>query len=265
MSYPRHPSHLRGDDASAAKPTTTWTVRRKPSVPQPSLPTRRYEVTWIDDRGVIQGFTRAAPAVAIFEEAFGAFARGTLIATACGPVAVEDLHPGMMIETTDGDHKPLRWIGAMTLIPNAQRADGEREVLFRVSADAFGFGRPALDLMMGPHARYLMRSDSLRSYLGAQQALAPVAGVADGMSVIEVTPMSPVPCFHIALDQHQLIRANGITVESYHPGANTASRLMGDLRAQFLGLFPHIHEMADFGTMCQPRLSVGDLAQMNAA
>jgi len=267
MSLPHRPATRpeSGADTGAPSASTTWTVRRRPAVPRPSVPTRRYEVAWLTADGEVDTFTRVAPALAVFEEAFSAFARGTLIATSRGPVAVEDLWPGDMIETIEGEHLPLRWKGALTLLPGIVKPDGAEERLFRLPSDSFGLGRPAPDLLLGPNARYLMRSDQLKSYLGAPQALTPIACMADGMNVLEVTPISPVPCYHIALDGHRVIRANGVEVESFHPGANSTSRLMGDLRGQFLGLFPHIAEMADFGPMCHPRLTAGDLEQMNAA
>lgn len=268
MTYPHRPvPHPGTRPAQSTTPSTTWTVRRKPisAVPTPNHAMRRYEISYLADNGDEMDFSRSAPALPIFEETCGAFARGTLIPTALGPVAIEDLRPGMMIETLDGMHVPLRWIGAMTINPGAARNGAPAEHLLRIAADTFGLGRPAPDLILGAHARHLLRADSLKNFLGVGEALSPVSCLVDGMNVIEVTPISRVQTYHIALDRHALIRANGVEVETYHPGANTATKLMGDLRAQFLDMFPHIHEMADFGSMCYPRLSSGDLDHLNAA
>lgn len=264
MTYPHRPAQpARSPVTSPA--ASTWTVRRKPLAQPQSYPRRRYEISWLDRSGQMQDMVCSAPAIPVFEEAFGAFARGTLIPTSVGHIAVEDLCPGMMIETLDGDHVPLRWIGSMTVVPESMRMSGASEKLYRLTSDSFGVGHSAPDLLLGPHARYLMRNDMLKSYLGTGEALAPVSSLTDGMNVIEVSPISPVRCFHLALDRHAMIRANDVELETYHPGANTAARLPGELRAQFLALFPYIREMAEFGPMCHSRLSLGDLDHLNAA
>jgi len=80
--------------------------------------TRRYEIVALTAAGRPREFTAVAPASPAFEAAFGAYARGTLIATPEGPVAVEDIAPGDMVETADEGAKPLLWKGAMTIFPD---------------------------------------------------------------------------------------------------------------------------------------------------
>lgn len=233
-----------------------WTARRdrRPAVQPKFVPyTRRYEISWLDDDGMIEDFVRVAPAIPQIEAGFSAFTHGALIATDEGPVAVEDLLPGVMIQTADGGSAPLRWIGSMTIIPGGPDRGGGPDRLYRLIADSFGLGRPASDVLLGPGARLLDRSPELRARLGADAALAPVASLADGNAVVEITPVAPVRVYHLGFDAHHVITANGVEVESYHPGSSGVHELPDDMRAQFMLLFPHKQSLHDFGRMLWPR------------
>lgn len=244
---------------------TAWTVRRNHVAPRPSVASRKYDILWSAPNGDIMDKTITAPALPVFETAFSALARGALVPTLNGPIAIEDLLPGDQIETCEGDHLAIMWIGSMALDRDGSRSENASpEKLYRISADTFGFERPTLDLMLGAGARYLHRSDAIKSYLGTAHALAPVSAMVDGVSVTEVTPISTVRSYHICLTQHRLIRVNGIELETYHPGTTAGGQLQGSLRNQFIEMFPHLSNLGDFGAMAYPRLSPTDLMMLEA-
>jgi hypothetical protein len=249
--------------ATVVRRNKPWTIRGGAQPAQAPTPrsrglTRRYEVTWVDDDGAIENFTRVAPAIPIFEQAFSAFAHGAVIATEDGPVAVEDLVPGMMIETAAGTAERLRWVGAMTLIPGAPVSDDQPQCLYRVTADALGLGRPSTDVTFGPSARLVNRDPAIRNALGSEAALAPVSTFEDGVSVVALTPASPVRVYHLAFDGHQIIHAGGMEVESYHPGPDAHYSMSQELRAVFLSLFPHMETLQGFGRVLWPRFETNN-------
>lgn len=235
------------------KPWTVLTATRPGLRPQEVKLTRRYEISWIDDDGTLDSFVRIAPALPIFETAFSAFAHGATVATTEGPVPVEDLEPGMGVETATGEVAPLRWIGAITLVPGAPSAADTPPRLYRVTADTFGLGRPAGDVTFGPAARFLDRTPAIRNALGCEAALAPVSTFADGVGVVEIAPVSPVRVYHLAFDDHHVIRVGGIEAESYHPGADCHYSMSRELRDIFLSLFPHVATLQGFGRVIWPR------------
>lgn len=248
-----------------------WTVRRQRSytpvpVAAPAIPkariTRRFEVEWLTTDGDILSEVIVAPALPAFEAAFGAFAHGVLIQTTEGPVAVEDLVPGMYLEGANGQPSRLVWKGAITLVPGAPTLSDEPDRLFRVMPDAFGLGRPVQDQTFGPHVRRLDRDPKWRAALGTGAALVPLAAMADGNAVIEVRPVSPTRVYHLACEEHTTLLAAGLEVESFHPGPEMPLSLPEELMAVFMTFFPNFGHIRDFGRLSTPRLTADDILAM---
>lgn len=244
----------------------TWSARRinRPAslVATPkSRITRRFEAEWLQDGQVFDN-TTVAPALPAFEQAFSAFTHGILIQTTEGPVAVEDLQPGMYLECADGEVSQLTWKGSITLVPGAPTLNDEPSRLYRVMPDAFGLGRPLQDQTFGPSARRIDRDPMVRAAMGTEKALVPLSAVVDGMSVIEVNPVSPTKVYHLTCERHATILAAGLEVETFHPGPEIALSLPEEILQLFMTLFPHMYSIRDFGRLNAPRLSADDFHAM---
>ncbi len=241
-----------------------WTARRTSTTPHANFPMRRFEAMALLPDNSLAEVIKRAPAHPVFESAFCALARGTIMATEDGPVAVEDLMPGVRIETRDAGYQPLLWIGTITLTPQHQPGQTPSR-LFRIPVDAFGPSRPMPDLMLGPHARLLHRSEKLRNVVHDDSALTPITAFEDGQSVIRVAPVSPVNVYHLAFADHHILRANGIDIESYHPGTDLVNRIGNDGMRLLMSFFPHLESVRDFGPLCAPRLSAEEFQNVIAA
>ncbi len=253
MNYPRRSKPM-GIENNNTVPHT-WTARpdRRPLRAMPR--TRRYEVAYLGHNSEIMDFNRIAPAMPVFEDAFCAMARGTLIATENGPVAVEDLLPGTRVCTRDNGLQTLLWVGSMNIVSGAENQSEGMGNLSRITADSFGLGRPMPDLLLGPRARLFRQDCALISAMGTTAALAPITAFIDGDTVLEITPAAPVRVYHLAFAQHQIICANGLDIESYHPGYRDEMRLNGEMRSLFLAMFPHVTSLSAFGSLAYPRMS----------
>jgi hypothetical protein len=264
MNYPHRTVGSAANVTSRLKPTP-WTARRSSVLPQSTnIPSRRFEALALLPDGSLAEISQRAPAHPIFEGAFAAIARGTIMATDQGPVAIEDLVPGVRIETRDDGFQPLLWIGTITLAPQQSAIQADAR-LFRIPAESFGPARPMPDLMLAPHARLLHRSPKLRTLVGDEAALTPIAAFEDGHSVIRVAPVSPVNVYHLAFRDHHILRANGLDIESFHPGDDLISRLGSDNLRLFQSLFPQIQRLSDFGALRAPRVSLTEFETLNAA
>jgi hypothetical protein len=251
MSYSRNPLV-----PPVSRPATTqWTVHHRNA---PALlkaeprPTRRVNIQWLDSAGQIRDAVRLAPTGGIFDTLFTAFARGTLVPCPTGPVAVEDLLPGDLIETTDGP-MALQWIGSTALVPQSGARDTAPLGLFRIAADALGLGRPMPDLMLGAGARILNRGGAAQSDHGASGVLQGIAVHEDGDSIVALNPASSVRLFHLAFEEHRTFLANGVEVESMHPGPLSQTGLEASQMPLLRGLLPHIRQYGDLGRLRFPR------------
>lgn len=233
-------------DAAIAQPASRASAS---TAPRPLPPVRRYDICARKPSGEILTHQVVAPATPLFEAAFCAFARGTLIATDQGLCAVEDLVPGMMIDTIGHGIRPLEWVGAMTTLPGIRQDHAATAGMTRIMADSFGIGRPMVDIIVSPAARMLHGGRSAQS----DPVLRAVAGTEDGNGAIRIMPQRAVTTYHLCLDRHAAINVSGIGMESFHPG-HALHRQMGPaMMALFLSLFPHIHAPGDFGPLAYDR------------
>ncbi len=241
---------------------------------------RKVDLAWLLPSGGVGEGSRLVPALPAFEEAFAAFARGTLFPTGRGLVAVEDLWPGMEVREAGGGRRRLLWRGSTTVVPggvpgggpgggSAQLAQGRVDPamtrLTRISADALGFGRPIQDLVLGSHARVVRRGPAVRALTGEAAALVPAADLADGVNVVIVTPASPVQVFHLGFEGHERLEAQGVEVDSQHPGPLGAAGLPPEVLGLWLSCFPHRRALAEWGPARLPRVSGQDLGVFDAA
>lgn len=230
---------------------------------QPAM--RRYEVACLNSHGEKLTSTHIAPAIPLFEAAVSAFARGTLILTPAGEVAIEDLMPGDPVMTLEGSSAPILWIGSTTYMPERMAGPDGATHMTRIVADAFGMSRPSSYLMAGPAARILHTPDKLRAAAGTSKMLTPVRSFVDGENVVDVVPPAPVQLFHICLQHHAVIFAGGLEVETYHPGAGATHAVSHNLRHIYLSMFEHIRHVADFGPMVFPHAPDDLYADVTAA
>ncbi|ETX13597.1 hypothetical protein OCH239_09505 [Roseivivax halodurans JCM 10272] len=216
--------------------------------------TRHYEAAALRADLTVVHVAVTAPALPVFEEATAAFARGTVLQTTLGPVAVEDLRPGDYVETTTGP-EPVVWIGGTSFVPGVRSEGSALTGLTRVVEDALAPGRPDSDLILGPGARMMVENARLKTLIGLSRVLVPVSDYRDGERFVPVTPAGTVRLYHLATRRHALIRVGGMLMETYHPGTGIR-RQLGEAHAEtFLTLFPHLRGLDGFGELSLPRTS----------
>jgi len=135
------------------------------------------------------------------------FAPGTRIATPSGEVAVEDLRAGDPVLTASGRVRPVRWLAVHTIA--ARFADPLHAWPIRISAGALGDNRPARDLLLSPGHALLL--DGVLVQAGA---------LVNGTSIVRAVRVPERLCYyHLELDTHDLLLAEGVPAESFLEGA----------------------------------------------
>ena len=224
-----------------------------------SVPMRKYSIAYLSDNGEIEELIRVAPALPIFETAFGALGRDAVVTTRNGAMPVEDLLPGDEVRLSNGEYEKLLWRGSMEINATETENQNDNSHLIRITAGALGPTRPSQDLILGPTAHLLHRATGVRTLTGKRAAFFPVKDFIDGAQFITIRPATPVNVYQLGFARQETLLVNGIEIESLHPGPVFGMGLRGDMQSQYLSLFPHKHDLGDFGDMRYPRLRQRDL------
>ena len=151
------------------------------------------------------------------------------------------------------------------LVPGIEGQSKEMGHLTRVSADAMGWSKPSRDAVFGPAARIAHRTPAMRQLTGQDIGFVPLRDFIDGINIVEVTPITAVQVFHVAFAEQERVLADGIEVETYHPGAVHRLPLRGDALTLFLSMFPMINDITDFSQPSYTRLRLSDIEMFSAA
>ena len=132
------------------------------------------------------------------------FASGTRIATTAGLVPVEDLRVGDLAVAASGAVRTVCWIGHRSVACTGSSA---LMAPVRVKTNAFGSGMPARDVFLSPGHPVLVER------LG-REALVPIMQLINGTTVAR-TALASVTYWHVELDCHDILLADGLPAESY--------------------------------------------------
>ncbi|MEO1206259.1 MAG: Hint domain-containing protein [Pseudomonadota bacterium] len=139
------------------------------------------------------------------------FLKDTKILTRSGQVAVQDLKVGDQVMTVSGELKPIKWIGVTEqsfergeMVPNTVRP-------IRIAKNAIADGAPHADLLVSPdHAMFI------------DGVLIPAKYLVNGVTITQepATGWDAIDYYHVELEAHDVIIAEGAAAETYRAYAN---------------------------------------------
>lgn len=168
------------------------------------------------------------------------FARGTMILTEAGERPVEALKIGDRVVTRSGRPRPIKWIGRRSYKGALLLRNGDLWPI-RVAAGALGPGTPRRDLCLS--AKHALCLDGL---------LVPVECLVNRRSIRRCDCPEEIEYFHIELDSHDVIFAEGAAAETF-------------VDCDTRGIFHNAHEFALLypgeepprWAFCAPRVEAG--------
>lgn len=157
------------------------------------------------------------------------FTKGTMIMTALGPVAVENLCPGMGISTADNGVQPLLWVG------HSKTEASDAAAPIRILANALGNHR---DLLVSPQHRMVISGATVEMLFAEHQVFVAAKHLVDGINIVR-EPAPEIDYFHLLFADHQIVFAEGAPAESFYPAQyslsamdNSAQQAIADVLAR---------------------------------
>ncbi|WP_428928212.1 Hint domain-containing protein [Marinibacterium sp. SX1] len=188
------------------------------------------------------------------------FTHGTRIDAPDGPVPVERLREGDRVLTRDNGPQEILWIGSRRISGARMFAMPELRPI-RIDPGALGIDRPDAPLRVSPDHRLLIRSHAARALFNAAEVLVPARELVDGRTVGIDLEAREVTYVHLLLADHQILWANGIESESFHPASARLDALSAGDRARLLRLDPRLEkDPVRYGGYARRALSPSEVA-----
>lgn len=169
------------------------------------------------------------------------FVPGTRITTPGGTCRIEELRPGDLIQTKDNGPQEVLWTGSRHMTGARLYAMPHlRPIRFRTGA--LGQGRPDGDLLVSPQHRMLVSGRSAQALFNTPEVLVAAEDLLNDHSVTVDHMLREVTYVHVLLEHHQIVWANGLETESFHPSNTELATVDPSQRDTLLSLVP---ELAD--------------------
>ena len=173
---------------------------------------------------------------------------GTAIATEDGARPIETLAIGDRLRTAAGALRPIRWIGKRFYRGPFAAANPDAQPI-RIAAGALDAGVPRRDLFVSADHALLLDG-----------TLIPAGALVNGVSITRATGIDPICYYHVELDRHDVILAEGAAAESF---VDCDSRGRFHNAAEFTARYPADTQPA--WAFCAPRHEGGALVAAIAA
>jgi hypothetical protein len=167
------------------------------------------------------------------------FTAGTLIDTDKGPVPVEHLTSDMRLTTMDNGFQPVRAVVSRVVPGQCRFAP------IVISKGALGNDR---ELVVSPAHRMIIAGWQTELMFGYDEVLASAKSLTNGDTIYS-RPVDEVEYFHILLDRHEIIFAEGSATESYFLDSES---IIDEAALELMALFPDLFDIV--GTTARPVL-----------
>lgn len=249
------------DGAQRYTATVIETARAPVLLFEGKLPPRNAEFVIVENRPV--DLTPKRPPVEKGEVI--CFTPGTLLRTGKGKFRVEDLRVGDLLQTKDNGLQPIQWIGSRRMSA-AQVVASPQLSPVRVSGGAFGISRCDQPLIVSPHHRMLVSGAVARDLFGVSELLVAAVDLVSRPQIARAVHPSAVTYVHVLLPSHNILWANGVQTESFHPANAALSALEEADWMDLLQVLPFLAEdPTRYGGFARRQLTSGEVRDLLTA
>ncbi|MFD1343628.1 Hint domain-containing protein [Litorisediminicola beolgyonensis] len=188
------------------------------------------------------------------------FTPGTRIATPDGPRRIEELREGDLIATKDNGAQQICWIGSRRM-SGARLFAMPRLRPIRIRAGTLGAGRPDEELLVSPMHRVLVKGRAAQTLFNTSEVLVSASDLVDGENVVVDHTVREITYIHLLLPRHEVVFANGVETESFHPAATSLDGLDPSALARLKRLLPWVEDNpGGYGASARRSLTASEAA-----
>lgn len=188
------------------------------------------------------------------------FTPETRIATPEGPRLVRDLQEDDFILTKDDGPQRVRWVGK-------RRMSGARFVAMpelrpiRIRVGALGLDVPDDDLLVSPRHRLLIKGAVAQTLFNTSEVLIMARDLINDHSIMVDRNVREVTYVHLLLDRHQIVFANGLETETFHPASMPLHDILPDQRSSLIDRVPGLEiDACVYGAFARRALTTSEAA-----
>lgn len=169
------------------------------------------------------------------------FTAGTKILTANGARLVQDLAEGDKIQTKDDGQQEILWIGKRRMTGARLHAMPHLRPV-RIKAGALCQGEPDDDLLVSPDHRLLIKGSATSALFNTSEVLVAAKDLVNDENISVDYNLRETQYIHLMLAGHQIVWANGVETESFHPANTMLDAIEPEQRARLFELSPQLQQ-----------------------
>lgn len=190
------------------------------------------------------------------------FTPGTMILTPDGPRDVAALGEGDRVQTQDNGACEILWIGKRRVTGARMMAVPEL-VPVRLRTGALDNDVPDAGLLVSPDHRIVLRGPRARALFNTEEVLVRARDLIDDTLVLRDRSHREVTYIHMMLGAHQIVFANNVATESFHPASAALANLAQCDHDRLLDRMPDLRgDIAAYGGYARRVLTVSEAAVM---
>jgi hypothetical protein len=136
----------------------------------------------------------------------------------------------------------------------------------RLRASALDAGIPDAELLVSPRHRVMLRGRAAMALFNSDEVLVAAGDLVNDRTITVAHGLRGLTYYHILLARHQVVWANGVPTETFHPAEAALDRLEGEQRRELFGLMPGLARDPDlYGPPARRMLTPAEAAILRRA
>jgi hypothetical protein len=188
------------------------------------------------------------------------FTPGTMIRTGDGVMRVEDINEGTKVQTKDNGCQEVLWTGSRR-VTGARLFATPHLCPIRLRAGSLDNDVPDAGLLVSPDHRVMVRGARAQALFNTDEVLVTARDLVNDTSIYVDRSMREVHYIHMLLPSHEVVFANGVESESFHPASAGLDHLGDSDCARLFAQVPDIQaDVNSYGAYARRVVSASEAA-----